>query len=129
MVVNKLNVKNDADKGDMCKSGYPLGLKDKCEAVASALKLNADLKLLLEHGCVDNTTPLQIPLAAGKCNGLVACNIIEDASGTPMCGHLLVSYCIYIYIYDMLDRTFFPSKAFIYVHYHNSLCIIMNLIV
>ena len=84
---------------DLCKQ-IPEGLKEQCQGIANkgagrgsspgadypGFAQRRDVYKLLKGGCVDLSTITPIEQLPGKCPGLIACNIIRDLRGGPMCG-------------------------------------------
>ena len=68
---------------DLCKL-MPQSMYTDCMWVAKPLKTNPDAKKIVESGCKDHTGK-EIS-DAKPCPGEIACNLIEDGTGGPLCG-------------------------------------------
>jgi hypothetical protein len=80
----------DADRTNptkLCES-MSVSQQDQCLSVAKELRFNAKAKSIISKGCVDITGPKQSAVKT-PCPGIVACNLMEDGSGGPMCGTAL----------------------------------------
>jgi hypothetical protein len=82
-VISVMQAKPESTVHDMCKL-MPQSMYTECMWVAKPLKSNPDAKKIVETGCKDHTGK---EIADAKpCPGEIACNLIEDSTGGPLCG-------------------------------------------
>ena len=85
-----MSADNTLEVDELCKM-MAENAKDRCEYFAPILKSNYMATIILENGCVDRTALEITEVGPGECPGEVACNIIQDQIGGPICGGMLRS--------------------------------------
>lgn len=82
-IISILQKTPDSTVHDLCKM-VPSSLYTECMWVAKPLKVNPDALKIVEVGCKDHTGK-KIE-EAKPCPNEIACNLIVDSTGGPMCG-------------------------------------------
>ena len=89
-IMTQLNKKKDSD-GALACSMVPLSQQTGCEAIQERIRRSPITKVMLESGCVDFSGPLGSAVLP-VCPPAIACNLLPDVSGGPLCGATLGQY-------------------------------------
>ena len=70
-----------------CAKNMATSQVTSCTSVVRELKSNSIAEKMVSKGCVDLTGDEE--KTSTPCPGIIACNLISDDSGAPMCGSSL----------------------------------------